>query len=643
MKRSDIRVLVVEDDFTQGRAILEALRRTGFDAKHVTNPEEALNSARQTDFMLAIVDCMLPRTNGVELVKQLHSQSGGHLKAILTSGIYKDKTFSRNALQSTGALAFVNKPLDLDSLMSLVNSSLADQLDVDLPPLYETLMASDFSKIDRTRLLQVLNSIHGFELPLLYNLLFGSNISGDLKLSSADGVPSILTFSHGKLTQVQTKDRTSYFGAILVEMGFTTPEEIEAALAEGDRRPIGERLVASHSLSPHAIRVVREEQMMIRLSQTVQDQFIDLSFENREVPAPDLTLDRDRLTSLMWDLICSKITHEWLHDFYQRWLDNPVVFADPQIIRRKVAALPGLAGAIEPFLAASLSGMTVATLLETSIGEEQLLPILHFLISEKLAHFGSKASDVKEDFQLRLKRLKRLMHESMDRDYFHLLGVSQKANEKELFRAYTELAKNFHPDRVPPEAPAELRRLSQDHFAKITLAYETLKDPDRRKTYTRELVEGSAEKVLHNESQFEQGQALLKRGKYTKALEIFSQLATQRQHRSDVHIYLAWAKLKVGSPDDKLEKFLAQMSETINRVPPEERHSAPYFYTKGLFYTQIGEFEKAKTNFKHALALDPDFSEARRDLSVVRAQIKEQVERGDLSTVVKGFFSRKKR
>ena len=62
-------------------------------------------------------------------------------------------------------------------------------------------------------------------------------------------------------------------------------------------------------------------------------------------------------------------------------------------------------------------------------------------------------------------------------DLYKVLGVSKKASDEEIKKAYRKLARKYHPDRNPDDPAAEER------FKEVQSAYDTLSDSEKREQY----------------------------------------------------------------------------------------------------------------------------------------------------------------
>lgn len=62
-------------------------------------------------------------------------------------------------------------------------------------------------------------------------------------------------------------------------------------------------------------------------------------------------------------------------------------------------------------------------------------------------------------------------------NYYKILGVSERADEADIKRAYRKLALKYHPDRNPGD------KFAEDKFKKVTEAYQILGDAKKRSDY----------------------------------------------------------------------------------------------------------------------------------------------------------------
>ena len=111
-----MRVLIVEDEQRLAENVARSLRESaGYAVDIALDGEDGLYMAQTNPYDLVLLDLMLPKIDGLSLLKRLRRDGGDVPVLVLTA---RDEKESVVALLSAGADDYVAKPFDLGELLA---------------------------------------------------------------------------------------------------------------------------------------------------------------------------------------------------------------------------------------------------------------------------------------------------------------------------------------------------------------------------------------------------------------------------------------------------------------------------------------------------------------------------------------------
>ena len=237
----------------------------------------------------------------------------------------------------------------------------------------------------------------------------------------------------------------------------------------------------------------------------------------------------------------------------------------------------------------------------------------------------ARLEDDVNDVQVFLERVKNAQ------TFYDVLGVGFDEPAQNLKTAYYQLARRYHPDRFRKAEPALINRI-ESAFARITQAYDTLRDEGLRRNYNfklevrqrvQRLAEAApkattpppeptaaptAEPVVsvaeRAEAQFKEGFAALELGQRQAALRLFASAANAVPKEARYRAY--YGHLLAGNESTR-RAAEAELQAAIKFEPG----NAEYRVMLAELYRDLGLKLRAKGEAERAVAADPNNRKAR--------------------------------
>ena len=115
------RILLVEDEPGIVLALEDDLRREGYEVESVADGDAASRRAREQPFDLILLDVMLPRLNGFDVLKELRRRDVETPVIMLTA---RGQVVDRVVGLKLGADDYVTKPFEMVELLARIEAKL---------------------------------------------------------------------------------------------------------------------------------------------------------------------------------------------------------------------------------------------------------------------------------------------------------------------------------------------------------------------------------------------------------------------------------------------------------------------------------------------------------------------------------------
>lgn len=111
-KKAQDRLVMIIDDDESVRELLEfVVKKEGFKSDSAGDGEEALNKIQTLLPDLVILDLMLPRYGGFEVLRQLQTGETSGIPILIITGRYTDRGTAEMIRQESNVVEFLEKPI----------------------------------------------------------------------------------------------------------------------------------------------------------------------------------------------------------------------------------------------------------------------------------------------------------------------------------------------------------------------------------------------------------------------------------------------------------------------------------------------------------------------------------------------------
>ena len=114
-----MKILLAEDEVDLNNVVTRYLKKNGYSVDSVLDGEEALDYLEYSEYDLVILDIMMPKVDGFEVIKKLRDK-GNHTSGLMLTA--RDSADDKVKGLDLGADDYIVKPFDFNELMARIRA-----------------------------------------------------------------------------------------------------------------------------------------------------------------------------------------------------------------------------------------------------------------------------------------------------------------------------------------------------------------------------------------------------------------------------------------------------------------------------------------------------------------------------------------
>ena len=114
-----MKILLAEDEVDLNNVVTRSLKKNGYSVDSVLDGEEALDYLEYSEYDLVILDIMMPKVDGFEVIKKLRDK-GNHTSVLMLTA--RDSADDKVKGLDLGADDYIVKPFDFNELMARIRA-----------------------------------------------------------------------------------------------------------------------------------------------------------------------------------------------------------------------------------------------------------------------------------------------------------------------------------------------------------------------------------------------------------------------------------------------------------------------------------------------------------------------------------------